>query len=187
MIFDETTVFTATVPTVGLPLSLSNSQQLTAGSDGKPTLLGDGESICAEFEVTTAFATATDAILQMGLVVSDNATLDLNTVNLAFVGGTITATGTGRFVAGLTVLDLSLGARFHLIAPPHSRDITIAGTPSIPFNKAYIGFVLFISNYNDGGSVGFTAGAMKMRLALGRGIQPEQWQDRAAPSRMIVK
>jgi hypothetical protein len=185
MIFDETTILTASVPTVGLPLSLSTSLQLNAGADGLSSLLGDGNPVTVEFEVTTAFATATDAVAQFGVVVSDDVTGSLNALNLGFIGGTVTATGTGLFVAGLTVLDLTLGARFHLTIPPHSRDIRIAGADSIPFDKKWVTFVIFVPNYSDSGSVGFTAGAMKARFCLNP--LAEDWNSRHVPPRMIVK
>lgn len=188
MIFDHTHVNTLTVPSPGNPLGTPSTTplDLTGGTDGIAPLIADGNPIYVEFEVTTSFVIsgATAPTVMLGVLAASNTGLSADACALGFCGMTISLAG-AIFSPGLTAVDLQLGARFHMVLPPFSRDIHTGASLINPQVQRYLGGVLLIPNYHVGGNTGFTAGAVKMRLTAG--VQAQTNRDRLVASRMKVK
>lgn len=173
--FDETTIWTLSVPTPGLPIALSNGHPFAAGSQAAGlALMTEGHRLMFELEVTTSFATANSAVALFGIVTAENEALQLNPIVRAFFPASVYAVPTVSFQPGLSVNDLKANQnvdgsvtggnfRMHCVLPPFSAAVTAAGTAVNNNLQRWLGLAMIIPNFHVGGNTGFTAGAVKMR------------------------
>ena len=188
VIFDDSLNFLCSAPGAGLPFATSSTHLITDGTNGVAPIISDGEPVSFEVEVTTAFVASGQPAVQIGMLVSSNASLSSDVVALGFTPMSVVAlTNTSlRIVSGLIANDLYLGAKFIVTLQPWSRDVHALGVDILPQTQSlYLGLAMFNPAYDMTGSPYFTSGAVRARC-LQTGAQRSH-QDRVYPSRMRVK
>ena len=118
MIYDYGTQVTCTAPGDGVGMTVStDSIDLTAGGDGVPALIGHGERLYMQFEVTTAFgAPEGTPRLLFGPVISATQTIGVEGHILGLTGGSIAGT-LAAGTCGYDESELTLGRTFHMPIP----------------------------------------------------------------------
>lgn len=153
-----------------------NGTVYRAAGRGYPRTAGPGFPglLCAEFEVTTAFTTATSASPEFVVLCGPSST-PASDADAARVGSSqaLKLTAASGTAYGLPIASLTVGARVYVPFGPPSQ--LIDPLQDLSLMRYVSAGIANPGHYGSGSTVGFTAGAVKARIIDTVSWSEEDW------------